>query len=63
MPDPEEQAFVLHVFSHFRGRGTLAFQTWKRSIEAGHGGDLLIRVPTGERIVPEVGFKSEGFPT
>jgi hypothetical protein len=62
MPDNELSEFVLSVIDALRERGIDAVQTWMRSVQAGSGGDLILRVPCGKRIMPEAGFRTEGFP-
>lgn len=63
MPDQDLPDFIVAVISDMRERGLDAVQMWKRSVQAGHGGDLMIRVPLGPRILPEAGFRSEGYPS
>jgi hypothetical protein len=62
MSEQDLSAFVISFLSQLRERGTEAVATWVTSVQAGHGGDLLLRAPCGKRILPEAGFKTEGYP-
>ncbi len=62
MPDQDLPEFILAIVADLRERGIDAVEMWMRSVQAGRGGDLVIRAPFGKRIVPEAGFRTEGFP-
>lgn len=62
MPNDDLNEFITTVMADLRERGIEAVRMWKNSVQAGRGGDLVIRAPFGKRVVPEAGFRTEGFP-